>query len=106
MSNFYNTLQILLHLPEERIRFVLVDCVQSPLQLLVSTIFLFSVVSHDIAIKECRKKMREAYELNKRLKGLISEEDLENLKRNSEELCQKAQTKRKRQTLIDWIQPQ
>ncbi|CAK9310424.1 unnamed protein product [Citrullus colocynthis] len=64
------------------------------------------VVSHDIATKECRKKMGEAYELNKRLKGLISEEDLENLKRNSEELCQKAQTKRKRQTLIDWIQPQ
>ena len=67
-----------------------------------------SVVSHDIAIKECRKKMGEAYELNKRLKGLISDEDLENLKkRNSEEdQRQNAQTKRKRQTLIDWIQPQ
>uniref|UniRef100_A0A9I9DT15 Photolyase/cryptochrome alpha/beta domain-containing protein n=1 Tax=Cucumis melo TaxID=3656 RepID=A0A9I9DT15_CUCME len=66
------------------------------------------VLSHDIAIKECRKKMGEAYELNKRLKGLISEEDLENLKKqNSEEdQRQNAQTKRKRQTLNDWIQPQ
>lgn len=52
--------------------------------------------------------MGEAYELNKRLKGLISEEDLENLKkRNTEEdQRQNAQTKRKRQTLNDWIQPQ
>ncbi|XP_023004842.1 (6-4)DNA photolyase [Cucurbita maxima] len=63
------------------------------------------VVSHDIATKDCRRKMAEAYELNKRLNGMISEDDLENLKRSSEEeQSQKVQTKRKRQTLIDWIQ--
>ena len=49
--------------------------------------------------------MAEAYELNKRLNGMISEDDLENLKRSlDEEQSQKVQTKRKRQTLIDWIQ--
>ncbi|XP_023513715.1 (6-4)DNA photolyase [Cucurbita pepo subsp. pepo] len=63
------------------------------------------VVSHDIATKDCRRKMAEAYELNKRLNGMISEDDLENLKRSlDEEQSQKVQTKRKRQTLIDWIQ--
>ncbi|KAG7025764.1 (6-4)DNA photolyase, partial [Cucurbita argyrosperma subsp. argyrosperma] len=63
------------------------------------------VVSHDIATKDCRRKMAEAYELNKRLNGMISEDDLENLKRSSEEeQSQKVQTKRKRQTIIDWIQ--
>lgn len=68
--------------------------------------FFFSVVSHDTATKDCKRKMAEAYELNKRLNGVISEEDLENLKRSSkEEESQKVHAKRKRQTLTDWIQP-
>ncbi|OMO54266.1 Cytochrome c oxidase, subunit Vb [Corchorus capsularis] len=39
------------------------------------------VVSHDSAIKECRRKMGEAYALNKKLNGLVSEEDLKSLRR-------------------------
>lgn len=104
MKIFYNKVRILLHLPEVRIHLFLVDCVQFTNSITQVYHLSFSVVSHDIATKECRRKMAEAYELNKRLNGLISEEDLENLKRNSEEQqSQKVQTKRKRQTLIDWI---
>lgn len=60
-----------------------------------------SVVSHDSASKECRRKMGEAYALNKALNGLVSEDDLKNLRRKldeSEEQGTKA--KKSRQLLI------
>ncbi|KAL6137710.1 hypothetical protein ACLB2K_062999 [Fragaria x ananassa] len=43
------------------------------------------VVYHDSASKECKKKMAEAYALNQKLSGLVSEEDLINLRRKLEE---------------------
>lgn len=44
-----------------------------------------SVVCHDSASKECRRKMGEAYALNKELNGLVSEDDLKNLRRKLDE---------------------
>ncbi|GAB4842050.1 (6-4)DNA photolyase [Ancistrocladus abbreviatus] len=43
------------------------------------------VVQHDSASKECKRKLAEAYALNKKLSGLVSEEDLRNLRRKLEE---------------------
>lgn len=43
------------------------------------------VVSHDTASKECKRKLGEAYELNKRLNGLVNDEDLTLLRRKFEE---------------------
>ncbi|PSR96043.1 (6-4)DNA photolyase [Actinidia chinensis var. chinensis] len=42
------------------------------------------VISHDIASKECKRKLAEAYELNKKLNGVVGEEDLKILKRKLE----------------------
>ncbi|XP_022145844.1 (6-4)DNA photolyase isoform X2 [Momordica charantia] len=68
--------------------------IQKKAKCIIGTDYPKPVVSHDIATKECKRKMGEAYELNKRLNGVISEEDLENLKRSSkEEQSQKVQTK-------------
>lgn len=44
-----------------------------------------SVVCHDSASKECRRKMGEAYALNQRVNGMVSEHDLKNLRRKFEE---------------------
>ncbi|KAK4794641.1 hypothetical protein SAY86_012635 [Trapa natans] len=49
------------------------------------------VVCHDSASKDCRRKMGEAYALNQRLHGLVSEHDLTNLRRNLEEKYQTAE---------------
>lgn len=60
-----------------------------------------SVVSHDLANKECRRKMGEAYALNRKLNGLVSEDELKHLRRKldaGEE--QEAKAKRSRQQLI------
>ncbi|PIN12066.1 Deoxyribodipyrimidine photolyase/cryptochrome [Handroanthus impetiginosus] len=43
------------------------------------------VVDHDLASKECKQMLHEAYELNKRLNGKVSEEDLKSLRRKMEE---------------------
>ena len=43
------------------------------------------VISHDTASKECKKKLAEAYELNKKLNGLVSDEDFIILRRKFEE---------------------
>jgi hypothetical protein len=60
-----------------------------------------SVVPHDSESKECRRKMAEAYTLNQKLKGMVSEEDLKNLRRKLEEFPeQEAKTKRIRQKLV------
>ncbi|KAE7997375.1 hypothetical protein FH972_002016 [Carpinus fangiana] len=56
------------------------------------------VVPHDSESKECRRKMAEAYTLNQKLKGVVSEEDLKNSRRKLEEHPeQEAKTKRIRQ---------
>jgi len=61
-----------------------------------------SVVSHDSASKECRGKMGEAYALNKKLNGLVSEDDLKNLRRKLDESeRQEPQAKRSKQQLLD-----
>ncbi|KAL7191402.1 hypothetical protein ACSBR2_023472 [Camellia fascicularis] len=43
------------------------------------------VISHDIASKECKRMLAEAFELNKKLNGLVSEEDLKISRRKFEE---------------------
>lgn len=43
------------------------------------------VVSHDSASKECKQILYEAYDLNKKLNGIVSEEDLESLRRKVED---------------------
>ncbi|PPS13970.1 hypothetical protein GOBAR_AA06608 [Gossypium barbadense] len=60
------------------------------------------VISHDTASNECRKKMGEAYALNQRLKGLVSEEDLRKLRRkfDEDEDKQEPKPRRQRQKLI------
>ena len=58
--------------------------------------YTISVVYHDSASKECKRKMAEAYALNKKLAGLVSEDDLINLRRKFEE-DQKPEVKNKRQ---------
>ncbi|XP_052183111.1 (6-4)DNA photolyase isoform X2 [Diospyros lotus] len=49
------------------------------------------VVSHDTASKDCKRKLAEAYELNKKLNGSVSEQDLKFLRRKFEEYQQKGQ---------------
>jgi len=58
-----------------------------------------SVVSHDSASKECRRKMGEAYALNKKLNGLVSEDDLKNLRKLDESEMQEPEAKRSKQQL-------
>ncbi|KAL6285829.1 hypothetical protein ACE6H2_010219 [Prunus campanulata] len=43
------------------------------------------VVAHDSASKDCRRRMAEAYALNQKMSGLVSAEDLRNLRRKLEE---------------------
>ncbi|KAI5594076.1 hypothetical protein BDE02_03G052700 [Populus trichocarpa] len=43
------------------------------------------VVYHDSASKECKRKLAEAYALNKKLNGQLSQEDLDNLRRKLEQ---------------------
>ncbi|KAF9612630.1 hypothetical protein IFM89_003072 [Coptis chinensis] len=43
------------------------------------------VVDHDVVMKDCKRKMGEAYELNRRMDGLVREEDLKGLRRKFEE---------------------
>lgn len=43
------------------------------------------VVAHDSASKECKRKLAEAYALNRKLNGSLSEDDLRNFRRKLEE---------------------
>uniref|UniRef100_A0A6N2MUC6 Photolyase/cryptochrome alpha/beta domain-containing protein n=1 Tax=Salix viminalis TaxID=40686 RepID=A0A6N2MUC6_SALVM len=43
------------------------------------------VVYHDSASKECKRKLAEAYALNQKLNGQLSQEDLDNLRRKLEQ---------------------
>ncbi|KAL7099768.1 hypothetical protein ACP275_09G106100 [Erythranthe tilingii] len=62
------------------------------------------VVAHDLASKECKQMLHEAYELNKRLNGKVSEDDLKCLTRKTEDdNRQKNPTsKRLKQTKIEF----
>ncbi|PQQ21282.1 (6-4)DNA photolyase [Prunus yedoensis var. nudiflora] len=54
------------------------------------------VVAHDSASKDCRRRMAEAYALNQKMSGMVSAEDLRNLRRKLEE-DQKPEVENKRQ---------
>ncbi|KAL0415317.1 UNVERIFIED_CONTAM: (6-4)DNA photolyase [Sesamum latifolium] len=59
------------------------------------------VVDHDLASKECKQILYKAYELNKRLNGKVTEEDLKSLRRKLEEdKKQEQKSKRLKQTLL------
>ncbi|CAI0470682.1 unnamed protein product [Linum tenue] len=45
------------------------------------------MVSHDSASKDCKQKLAAAYELNKKLNGVVSEEDLKVLQRKLDATC-------------------
>lgn len=67
--------------------------------------FHVAVVSHDSASKECRRRLAEAYELNRKLNGAVSEDDLKKLRRKlDEDKRQELKSKRLKQTLIGWGQ--
>ncbi|KAL2926258.1 (6-4)DNA photolyase [Bienertia sinuspersici] len=57
------------------------------------------VVSHDSASKECKRKMAEAYKLNRETNGFVSEDDLRKLRQKLEE-DQTQEPTTKRQKLI------
>lgn len=65
--------------------------------------FFVSVVSHDSASKECKMRLGEAYALNKKLNGLVSEEDLNELRRkaDNESTTLDSVSRKKKQKLID-----
>ncbi|KAL6559841.1 (6-4)DNA photolyase [Orobanche gracilis] len=59
------------------------------------------VVAHDVASKECRQMLYRAYELNRSLKGKVSEEDLKSLRREKEDdRNPESKSKRLKPTLI------
>lgn len=69
----------------------------------LSWLFLISVpvVSHESASKECKQKLAEAYALNHKLNGSVSEQDLFNLRRKLEEdESQKYKSRNLKQKLI------
>lgn len=66
-------------------------------------LFFFPVVTHDSASKESKRKLAEAYELNKKLNGIVSNEALQILRRKLEDdESQKSKSKRQKQKLIGW----
>lgn len=71
--------------------------------LCLPSLYSVSVVCHDSAIKECKRKLAEAYALNKRLDGSVTDEDLKKLRRKLEEdENPESNTSRTRQKLIGW----
>ncbi|XP_073146085.1 (6-4)DNA photolyase [Henckelia pumila] len=54
------------------------------------------VVDHESASKECRQFFHEAYELNKKLNGKVTEEDLKGLRRKFEEVKREQEPKSKK----------
>ncbi|KAF8400694.1 hypothetical protein HHK36_013994 [Tetracentron sinense] len=59
------------------------------------------VIAHNSASKECKRKLAEAYALNRANNGLVSEEDLKGLRRKLEEdQCQDSKFSRQKQKLI------
>ncbi|KAL6972835.1 (6-4)DNA photolyase [Sarracenia purpurea var. burkii] len=59
--------------------------IQTKAQCIIGKDYPKPVISHDIASKECKTKLAEAYDLNKRLNGSVGDEDLNILRRKFEE---------------------
>ncbi|KAM7261058.1 hypothetical protein ACFE04_026533 [Oxalis oulophora] len=59
--------------------------VQTKAKCIVGKDYPKHVVFHDSASKECKSKMGEAYELNRRLSGQVSDEDSRDLRRKLED---------------------
>ncbi|KAL5708649.1 (6-4)DNA photolyase [Ranunculus cassubicifolius] len=59
--------------------------VQTKAKCIIGKDYPHPVVDHDFASKECKRKMGEAYELNRRKDGVVEEEDLKGLRRKLEE---------------------
>lgn len=57
------------------------------------------VVAHDSASKECKRRLGEAYALNKKLNGLVSEEELNTLRKTLEEDQNKEVNTKRQKTL-------
>lgn len=57
------------------------------------------VVTHDSASKESKRKLAEAYELNKKLNGIVSNADLQILRRKLERVQSLNKSKRQKQNL-------
>ncbi|BAT98552.1 hypothetical protein VIGAN_09221300 [Vigna angularis var. angularis] len=75
--------------------------IQTKANCIIGKDYPIPVVSHDSASKECRRKMGEAYALNKELNGLVGEDDLKNLRRKLDESeRQEPEGKRYKQKLI------
>lgn len=63
--------------------------------------FILPVISHDSASKECKRKLAEAYALNRQSNGSVSEDDLSKLKRKfDEDQTQEPNVKKLKQKLI------
>ncbi|GFP96357.1 (6-4)dna photolyase [Phtheirospermum japonicum] len=59
------------------------------------------VIAHDVASKDCRQMLYEAYDLNKRLNGKVSEDELKSLRRKlDEDKGSQSKPKKLKQTLI------
>ncbi|KAK7294117.1 hypothetical protein RJT34_17000 [Clitoria ternatea] len=76
--------------------------IQTKAKCIVGKDYPMPVVSHDSASKECRRRMGEAYALNKELNGVVTVDDLKNLRRKLDEEGerQEPKAKRSRQQLI------
>lgn len=70
-----------------------------------SYLLIISVVSHDSASKDCKRKMAEAYALNQKQNGVVSEDELNSLRRKlDEDQNQDAKPKSKRQRQVtEWL---
>nr|DAD44841.1 TPA_asm: hypothetical protein HUJ06_003071 [Nelumbo nucifera] len=75
--------------------------VQTKANCIIGRDYPHPVVAHDSASKECKMKIAEAYELNRKMNGLVSEEDLKGLRRKFEEdQHQVSKSRRQKQKLI------
>lgn len=59
-----------------------------------------AVVSHNYASNECRRKLAGSYELNKKLNGTVTDDDLQSLRRKLEEQSEEPKPKRLKQKMI------
>ncbi|KAL8250182.1 hypothetical protein R6Q59_033875 [Mikania micrantha] len=58
------------------------------------------IISHETASKECKGRMAAAYELNKEKNGMVSDEDLQNLRTRVKDQSQVTGSRRLKQKLI------
>lgn len=75
--------------------------IQSKANCIIGRDYPKPVVFHESASKECKRKLAEAYALNHKLNGSVSEQDLFNLRRKLEEdESQKSKSRNLKQKLI------